>query len=159
MNCISARETDKITDKLNCQLDQILGSHIWEHCWHLYVLCRLLSQVEERPCGFYCDRRNFYCPQGFQALQALQQNSHGAGKISEEDEEDGQTTCIKLGGEMRDFIVKYYILYSETDPSSPQTVNTSDRKFDKKLLKFSFFVLFTLFTSCHFQTVFFLPIV
>lgn len=27
MNCISARETDKITDRLNCQLDQILGFH------------------------------------------------------------------------------------------------------------------------------------
>ena len=54
MNCISARETDKITDRLNCQLDQILGSHIShlragkDRSGLALVVCRLLSQVERR---------------------------------------------------------------------------------------------------------------
>ena len=86
-------------------------------------------------------------------------NSHGAGKISEEDEEDWQTTCRKLWGQRRDFFLSNITFYiQKLIAPLQQTVNTSGRKFDKKLLKFSFFVLFTLFTSCHFQTVFFLQL-
>ena len=81
------------------------------------------------------------------------ENSHGAGKCSEEDEEEGgETTCRKL----RDFFCQNstFFIQKLIGPLQ-QTGNPGDRKFDKKLLKFSFFVLFTLFTSCHFQTVFF----
>ena len=71
-------------------------------------------------------------PSGSPALQAVQQNSHGADKISEEDgeEEEWQPglsfTCT---GEILLLNYSFYIL--KLIARFQQTVNPTDRKFDK----------------------------
>ena len=118
------------------------------------VVCRLLSQVEKRPCGFYCDRRNFYCPQGLQlsrlANRILMELTKSQRRMSWSGRPALTSTCRKLAGEGRYFIVKYYILYSETDRSSPANCESqrSDRKFDK-----SFSSLVSLYCSHYLPVV------
>ena len=123
------------------------------------VVCRLLSQVERRG-----DPVAFIVTEGiFIALRVSRLSRLSNRKFSW----SWQMLRGGRGGGGGDHVQKIERFYCQNFTffiqkligPLQQTGNPGDRKFDKKLLKFSFFVLFTLFTSCHFQTVFFLTIV
>ena len=82
-------------------------------------------------------------------LQAVQHNSHGAGKLSEEDEEEPQTPRAEnWRAEERFFLSVFAFYIQKLIAPLQQTGNPSDRKFDK-----SFSSLVSLYCSHYLPVV------